>query len=131
MVNSGRVNRAMAFIFPVVLILLGLFYYFVNPNIQHFPIQCPWRLCTGTLCPACGSQRALHALAHGNIAQALSYNYFFILSIPYALLAVLVSWYNFRHRLDGLKRVVFHPITLKAYVVIFMLWWIVRNLLGL
>lgn len=86
---------------------------------------------TGTQCPACGFQRAMSALVHGHVGQALSYNYFFILSIPYALIAVLVSWYNFNHRLDGLKRIAFHPTTLKVYVILFFAWWIARNLLGL
>ena len=75
--------------------------------------------------------RAHGDLAHGHLGQALSYNYFFILSIPYALSAVMVTWYNFGHRLDGLKRIVFHPVTLKAYVFIFIAWWIVRNVLSL
>ena len=127
----GKVDKIMTYAFPVILILLGAFYYFVNPNIQSFPIQCPWRMLTGTQCPSCGFQRALNALAHGHVCQALSYNYFFILSIPYALIAVLVSWYNFNHRLDGLKRIAFHPTTLKAYVILFFAWWIARNLLGL
>lgn len=127
----SRVDKVMTFAFPILLILLGLFYYFVDPNTQYFLIQCPWRLCTGTLCPACGFQRALYALAHGNAIKALSYNYFFVLSIPYAVAVVLVSWYNFGHRLDCLKRIVFHPITLKAYVVLFCTWWIARNLLHL
>lgn len=121
----------MPYALPVILILLGITYYFVNPSLQGHPIQCPWRVLTGTLCPACGSQRALYALLHGNLGQALSYNYFFILSIPYALVVVLVSWYNFGHRLDGLKRIAFHPVTLKAYVIIFLAWWIARNILGL
>ncbi|MBQ9555068.1 MAG: DUF2752 domain-containing protein [Muribaculaceae bacterium] len=119
----------MSIAFPMILISLGIFYYFVNPAVQQFPIQCPWHLLTGTQCPACGTQRALSALAHGHVSQALSYNYFFILSIPYALIAVLVSWYNYGHRLDGLKRIAFHPTVLKTYVVLFFAWWIVRNLL--
>jgi hypothetical protein len=42
---------------------------------------------------------------------------------------VLVSWYNFGHRLDGLKRIVFHPVALKSYVILFIAWWVIRNLL--
>jgi len=127
----SKVDKCMTYAFPVILILIGLFYYFANPNSGHFIIQCPWRVCTGTLCPACGFQRALHALLHGDIGLALSYNHFFVLSIPYALAAVLVSWYNFGHRLDGLKRIVFHPAVLKAYVFLFIAWWIARNVLNL
>ena len=127
----NKVDKIMPYAFPVILILLGIFYYFVNPTANGHPLQCPWHLLTGTRCPACGTQRALHALVHGHVAQSLSYNYFFILSIPYALIVVLVSWYNFNHRLDGLKRIAFHPITLRAYVVLFFVWWIGRNLLHL
>ena len=127
----NKIDKIMPYALPVILILLGITYYFVNPSLQGHPIQCPWRVLTGTLCPACGSQRALYALLHGHLGQALSYNYFFILSIPYALVVVLVSWYNFGHCLDGLKRIAFHPVTLKAYVIIFLAWWIARNILGL
>ena len=121
----------MALAFPVILILLGAVYYFVDPTSKMHLIQCPWRLLTGTLCPACGSQRALHAVVHGHWIEAWKYNYFFVISIPYALAAVLVSWYNFGNRLDWLKRIVFHPIALKTYVVLFFAWWILRNLLGI
>ena len=121
----------MPYALPVILVLLGIFYYFVNPSASGHPIQCPWRVFTGTSCPARGSQRALNALVHGDCLQALRYNYFFILSIPYALVAVLVSWYNRGHRLDGLKRIAFHPVTLKAYVALFFIWWIARNLLNI
>lgn len=119
----------MPYAFPIILVALGVFYYFVNPAVQQFPVKCSWRLLTGTSCPACGTQRAINALAHGHVLQALGYNYFFVLSIPYALIAVLVSWYNRGHRLDGLKRLAFHPVTLKAYVILFFAWWIIRNLL--
>lgn len=119
----------MPYALPVFLVLLCVSYYFINPTIKGHPIQCPWHLLTGTQCPACGSQRALHALVHGRWLEALRYNYFFVLSVPYAVIAVLVSWYNFGHRLDGLKRIVFHPITLKAYVILFCAWWIGRNLI--
>ena len=121
----------MALAFPVILILLGATYYFMDPASKMHLIQCPWRLLTGTLCPACGSQRALHAVVHGHWIEAWKYNYFFVISIPYALAAVLVSWYNFGNRLDGLKRIVFHPIVLRTYVVLFFAWWILRNLLGI
>ena len=125
----NKIDKIMPYALPVIVVLLGVTYYFINPSLKGHPIHCPWQLLTGTQCPACGSQRALNALVHGHVLEALRYNYFFILSIPYALIAVLVTWYNFGHRLDGLKRVAFHPITLKAYVIIFIVWWIVRNLL--
>ena len=125
----NRVDKTMAYAFPIILIVLGIGYYFVNPLMSNFPIKCPWQVLTGTQCPACGSQRALHALVHGHWLEALRYNYFFVISIPYALIAILVSWYNFNHCFDKLKQLAFHRYTLYAYVVLFFAWWIVRNIL--
>lgn len=127
----ARIDKIMPYAFPVIVLFLCVTYYFVNPSSTSHLIQCPWRMCTGTLCPACGSQRALHAIMHGHLLEALRYNYFFVISIPYALVAVLVSWYNVNHSLDWLKRLAFHPYVLYAYIVAFMAWWILRNLLGL
>ncbi len=124
-------TKIWAFLFPVFLLAIGLAYYFIDPESKAHLIQCPWRLLTGTKCPSCGVQRALHALMHGGVKEALNYNYFFILSIPYALSAVAVSWYNFGHKLDKLKRLVFHKYTLYAYVTLFFVWWIVRNIFDL
>lgn len=126
-----RVDRIMAVVFPLVLLALGVLFYYINPLMDKYPVQCPWRWCTGTLCPGCGLQRALHALVRGEVMLALRYNYFFVLSVPYALAAVLACWYNFGGRLDWLRRLVFHPITLKAYVIIFFAWWILRNVFHL
>ncbi len=44
----SKVDKYMTYAFPVILILIGSFYYFANPNSGHFTLQCPWRVCTGT-----------------------------------------------------------------------------------
>lgn len=124
-----RVDKIMSIVFPLVVLSIITIYYFVNPVMKSFPISCIWKDLTGTQCPACGAQRALHAVTHGNFAEALSYNYFFILSIPYAFLAILVSWYNYNHVFDKLKTYVFHRYALKAYVYLYFGWWILRNVL--
>lgn len=125
------INAHMPYVFPVAIVLLGIIYGNVNPEEANHPLQCPWHLLTGTQCPACGMQRALHAVMHGSFGQAMRYNYFFALSIPYALLAILCSWYNVNHVFDKLKLIVFHRYTLRLYVVLYVSWWILRNILGL
>lgn len=117
----------MPYAFPLLTVVAATFYYFVDPVLSHLSLPCPWKLLTSTQCPACGFQRALHALLHGEIIKALQYNYFFIVSIPYALLAVLASWYNFGHVFDKLHRFVYHRYILNIYVILFCTWWIVRN----
>lgn len=116
--------------FPVVLGGIFLFYYLVNPARDGFPVKCLWRVATGTLCPSCGTQRALYALTHGHLAEALSYNYFVVLSVPFVLVVVAAEWYNYGHKLDGLRRFTHSRHTLRAYVVLFFAWWIGRNVLG-
>jgi hypothetical protein len=124
----GKVDRIMPYVFPLVIVALFVLYSLANPMCERFPIKCPWNLLTNTQCPACGFQRALHALLHGEMSKALAYNYFFILSIPYALLAIASTWYNFHHVFDKLKVVVFHHYTLYCYLILYFAWWIIRNI---
>ena len=124
----GKIDRIMPYVCPLIIVVLFILYYLVNPMCDNFPIKCPWMLLTNTQCPACGLQRALHALLHGDVSIALSYNYFFILSIPYAILAIVSTWYNFNHVFDKVKSLVFHPYTLYCYVLLYFIWWVVRNI---
>lgn len=119
----------MPYAFPFILISLGILYYLVNPMHSGYTIQCPWYILTGTQCPACGSQRALYSLTHGHLSNALSYNYFFIFSIPYAFAAVLSTWYNLNHVFDKLKNIIYHQYVLKIYIILYFSWWILRNIL--
>lgn len=46
----------------------------VDPNQGgHYPL-CPFKAITGWDCPGCGGLRAVHDLAHGNLAAALDQN---------------------------------------------------------
>jgi hypothetical protein len=94
-----------------------------------FP-RCPVRHYTGWLCPGCGSQRALHALLHGEWFRAWQLHPLLLLSLPYLLLgaildqlrrpsAQLLRW---RQRLYGRRAI---------YVVLTVIlgYWLLRNLL--
>lgn len=126
-----RINKIMPYAFPVIIVFVGTFYYFVNPSMESYPVQCIWRVLTNTQCPSCGMQRALYALLHGNFLQALNYNYYFIFSIPYALSAIIATWYNYKHKLDWLRNFVYHRRTLQTYAYSYFLWWVARNLLNI
>ena len=124
----GIINKIMPYAFPFIIVGLGILYYLVNPMHSEFTIQCPWYILTRTQCPACGLQRALHTLVHGNFLNALRYNYFFIFSIPYAFAAILSAWYNINHIFDKLKFIIFHRCILKLYIILYFSWWIIRNI---
>jgi hypothetical protein len=60
----------------------------VDPNEPgHYP-TCPFLAVTGWFCPGCGSLRALHALAHGDLGAALARNPLMVLTVP-----VLLGWW--------------------------------------
>ncbi len=56
----------------------------------HYP-SCPFLSVTGWWCPGCGSLRAVHALAHGDVATAVDRNVLTGLAIP-ALVVAWVAW---------------------------------------
>ena len=66
-------------IWGTLIILCVLLYFFFDPNQQVWMPKCPLRLLTGWNCPACGLQRAAHALLHGRFVEALTYNYFIVI----------------------------------------------------
>src|SRR5690349_10871222 len=69
-----------------VLAVVGL----VDPNQPgHYP-TCPFLAVTGYWCPGCGSLRALHALAHGDVATAVARNPLTVLATAGLLLGYVV-----------------------------------------
>ena len=127
-------KKYLIYIIPVILLMAGIFYYFVDPAKSIIMPKCLMKQLTGWQCPSCGGQRALHAFLHGYFLEAISYNFFYIISIPllfvttYAVIMikrnqpseVTIKLYNF----------VTNRYTLLTYVFLFFLWWIIRNIIG-
>jgi hypothetical protein len=103
---------------------LAAAYYFVDPAGSVWMPKCPFRLLTGLDCPACGTQRAFHAVLHGRWAEAWGCNPFLVVSLPYLC---LVAYTTFRPPGQGWLRFVQHPYVVRTYVVLIVLWWIFRN----
>ncbi|MFT3807699.1 DUF2752 domain-containing protein [Arenimonas sp.] len=62
----------------------------VDPNQPGSGLPpCPIHAYTGLFCPGCGATRAMHALVHGDLPQALAMNPVFTLALPLVLLLVL------------------------------------------
>lgn len=115
------------------LILLPLFlglcilYYVADPSVQRFFPSCPLYRYTGWPCPGCGSQRAIHALLHGDFIKALSYNALLMLFIP--LLAVLIWADIFKRKNPQFYMRVYSPRMTWSILIIALLWWIYRLIL--
>ncbi|MDE5903254.1 MAG: DUF2752 domain-containing protein [Muribaculaceae bacterium] len=115
----------------IVLIAVIIVLWKVNPVEAVWMPKCVVHSLTGWQCPGCGITRALHAALHGHFAEAIRYNYFLLLSLPYLLAVAAVSWIPALRRRRRLHRVVLGPELAVSYVVLFAIWFVVRNLLGI
>ena len=92
----------------------------------HVLPQCPFRMLTGLLCPACGGTRMVYDLMHGHFTEAWLDNRALLLTSPYAL-ALLGRW-----AWEGLRGRRWRPtLSPRAQVVVLVVavaWTVVRNI---
>lgn len=109
------------FFIGIFSILLVSLYFLYNPsNFDFFP-ECPFYKFTGLYCPGCGSQRAIHDLAHLQILDAISHNILMVFTLIFGLGLYFFS----KERFNNLM---YHP---KSPYIIFgvvILFWVLRNL---
>ena len=90
----------------------------------HYPL-CPFRAMTGLDCPLCGSLRATHDLAHGQVVTAASENVLLVLAAPLLAVGWLLwlrrSWSGGR---TGVVATTRGQLLVVAVLVVFM---VVRN----
>jgi hypothetical protein len=72
-----------------VLVAAALYLYFVDPLTSPFAPPCLFTALFGVHCPGCGSLRALHALAHGDLMAALGFNAPLVIALPVAALLLI------------------------------------------
>ncbi|MET8977834.1 DUF2752 domain-containing protein [Streptomyces sp. NPDC004539] len=117
---------------PLAVLVAGaagsVYLYGTDPHQPgHLLPQCPFRLVTGLLCPACGGTRMVYDLMHGRWDAAWLDNRALLLAAPFAL-ALLGRWMweglvrrrHWRPRLSGRAQL--------AVLGLAVLWTVVRNL---
>lgn len=126
-VGSGRVRALQAPLGVAALAVASVgFVAVVDPNeAGHYP-TCPFLAVTGYFCPGCGSLRAVHALAHGDLGAAVGLNVLTVL----AALALGVGWVGWAWRAwSGSPRTSVAPSRLLwALVVVVCVFGVLRNL---
>lgn len=108
------------------MVVLLLLYGLVNPAESFFP-RCPIHALTGWQCPGCGSQRAIHALLNGDMAQAWGYNPMLFFFLP--VIALMFLSELFRDRMPRLNRTLTSTASVACLLIILLVWTVVRNLL--
>lgn len=94
--------------------VLALLCFFDPSTSAIFP-PCPTNALTSLYCPGCGTLRAMHALLHGDVKEALSQNILAVIFIP-----ILPAMYFF-------PKYFRKPIVPAAMLAIFILYAILRN----
>ena len=112
----------------LVVFLLTL-YYFYDPVTTLWTPKCVFKVATGLQCPGCGIQRALHALLQGRFLEAIHYNYFLLFSGPYILLFGVRALLPKGKAKDSLTKVIEDKRLIWLYIILFFIWFIVRNIL--
>ena len=74
----------------VIVVCVALFLY-PPAQFSFYPI-CPIHRFLGIECPGCGATRALAALLHGQIAEALRLNALIVLLLPVAVAGAIESY---------------------------------------
>jgi len=98
----------------------------VDPNVPGRYPTCPFLALTGHWCPGCGSLRALHALAHGDLATAVSRNVLLVAAVP--LLAWLWLRWAGRAWRGVPRRALAQPVLVWLLLVLVLGFWVLRNL---
>jgi hypothetical protein len=109
-----------------VIVLLYLVY---DPALYAIFPKCPFRLLSGLDCPGCGSQRAVHALLHGDVSRAADHNLLLLLSLP---LLVVQSGHWLRAKLSGRGEPSWplwqHRLVPYVFGTATLLFWVLRNI---
>ena len=99
-------------------------YYVAAPESGIYP-RCMFRQFTGLDCPGCGSQRALHALLHGHVAEAWRYNALLLIEIPFIALLLVASRRS--RSMPRLNKVLNSQSVILLILASIILWTILRN----
>lgn len=125
--TSPGARRAVIILAATAALTAAIVIYAVfDPAANFFP-RCPVKMATGLDCPGCGTQRALHALLHGDFAGALRFNA--LLPFSFALLALLATASIMR--LKGRPRLfnsIHTPRFINTLLTLITLWAIARNI---
>lgn len=108
------------------LMVAGFIYYALDPSASSVFPQCTFLSLTGYKCPGCGSQRAIHALLHGNVADAFKFNAMLFIAIPWIVLCLFAESHRLRNprlytRLNA-------PLLIWLFLAMVLIWWLLRNI---
>ncbi len=120
-----KLTKRLKYLIAAVTLLVALcVYFYFDPSDHLFP-RCPFLVATGYECPGCGSQRAIHALLHGDIVAAWHFNAMLIVFIP-IIVTLLIAEFR-RTVAPRFYRAVNSSYVIWGSAILLVAWWILRN----
>ncbi len=115
-------------IIALVLLVLIILYYKLDPTGYSFFPKCPFYWLTGYKCPGCGSQRAVHDLLHLDFPGAFQQNPLLVISIPYIAGALLFDYTSLNQRFPRARKILYGKTAILIVFVVVIAYWILRNI---
>jgi hypothetical protein len=126
-VETRKEIYRLIFISATVLVL-ALLYFFIDARHSNFFPACPFFTLTGLYCPGCGSQRAVSALLHGEVIDAINYNVMLVISVPLILYSAFVSVSNLFREKPIIQKIFYSPMFVRIFLVAVVLFGVLRNI---
>ena len=111
----------------VLVAVAAVVLYAFDPSEYVLMPKCPFKMLTGLDCPGCGFQRAMHALLHGHVAEAIRFNVFLVVAVPYLLALLVANFLCTEHRKAKLLAILESRTAIWTYVVLYVVWMVIRN----
>lgn len=112
----------------LLLVAVGLFYYFFDPAQEVFAPKCPFWLLTGLKCPGCGGQRVIHAWLHGDFLGGLMYNPILVVLLPYFLVLFYLRVLRGDKYFPKLATALDGNIAILIFLIVVVLYTVMRNI---
>ncbi len=127
--DSGNKKKIILIVATMAAVIAaGCIYSYWNPAEHNWFPRCPILMTTGLKCPGCGSQRMVHALLNGHIAEAFRYNALLTLLMPLILALVVVE--PMRNRFPRIYMALNAQWLIVTVMILMGLWTILRNIFG-
>lgn len=118
--RKKRVFKIMA-----ALVLAGAA-YLLFVKLTGLAIPCVFHLVTGLKCPGCGITTLFYELASFHIKKAFNANAFLFVTFPFLIFEIIYAAYLY---VTGKKNPAFNEKLLIIYLILLLLWGVIRNLL--
>jgi peptidoglycan/LPS O-acetylase OafA/YrhL len=123
--NKKRLKNL--FFVMVILLAIAVGYYFVCLNFPKFVIKCVFKEITGLRCPGCGVTRMLVSFMSLDFYEGFKYNIFLTITLPFVVYVIIYGCYVY---ITDRKWGKFFNTSCCVYVILLVLWGIVRNIIG-